>query len=56
MSTVTAVGLALVLLLGNAFFVASEFALVSARRTQIEPLAEEGSRFARTTLRAMENM
>jgi CBS domain containing-hemolysin-like protein len=56
MNTVTAVLLALVLLLGNAFFVAAEFALVSARRSQIEPRAEAGSRFARTTLRAMENM
>jgi magnesium and cobalt exporter, CNNM family len=56
MSTTTSVLLALFLLLGNAFFVASEFALVSARRTQIEPRAEEGSRLARTTLRAMENM
>jgi magnesium and cobalt exporter, CNNM family len=56
MSTTTAVLLAVLLLLGNAFFVASEFALVSARRTQIEPRAEEGSRFARTTLRAMEHM
>jgi CBS domain containing-hemolysin-like protein len=56
MSTTTSVALALFLLLGNAFFVAAEFALVSARRTQIEPRAEEGSRFARTTLRAMENM
>jgi CBS domain containing-hemolysin-like protein len=55
-STTTSVLLALVLLLGNAFFVAAEFALVSARRTQIEPRAEEGSRLARTTLRAMENM
>jgi CBS domain containing-hemolysin-like protein len=55
-STTTAVLLAVVLLLGNAFFVAAEFALVSARRTQIEPRAEEGSRLARTTLRAMENM
>ena len=34
----------------------AEFALVSARRTQIEPRAEAGSRMARTTLRAMENM
>ena len=38
------------LLLGNAFFVGAEFALVSARRTQIEPRAEAGSRMARTTL------
>src|SRR3954451_3472821 len=56
MSSSTAVLLAVFLLFGNAFFVAAEFALVSARRTQIEPLAEEGSRFARTTLRAMEHM
>ena len=56
MSTTTSVLLALFLLLGNAFFVAAEFALVSARRTQIEPRAEDGSRLARTTLRAMENM
>jgi CBS domain containing-hemolysin-like protein len=56
MSSGTAVVLAVLLLLGNAFFVAAEFALVSARRSQIEPRAEEGSRFARTTLRAMENM
>ena len=56
MSATTAIVLAIVLLFGNAFFVASEFALVSARRTQIEPRAEEGSRLARTTLRAMENM
>jgi CBS domain containing-hemolysin-like protein len=55
MSTGTAIILAILLLLGNAFFVAAEFALVSARRTQIEPRAE-GSRFARTTLRAMEHM
>ncbi|MDH2445255.1 hemolysin family protein [Amnibacterium sp. CER49] len=46
----------LVLLLGvNAFFVASEFAVISARRSQIEPLAEEGSRRARTALGAMEH-
>ena len=55
-NSITAILLAVVLLLGNAFFVAAEFALVSARRTQIEPLAEAGNRFARTTLRAMENM
>ncbi len=48
--------LSAVLLLGNAFFVASEFALISARRTQIEPRAEAGSALARTTLRAMENI
>lgn len=56
MSNLTALLLALVLLALNAFFVGAEFALVSARRSQIEPLAQEGSRMARTTLRAMENV
>lgn len=56
MSPLTAIGLAIVLLLGNAFFVGAEFALVSARRTQIEPLAQDGSRMARITLTAMENI
>jgi CBS domain containing-hemolysin-like protein len=44
------------LLLGNAFFVAAEFAVMSARRSQIEPLADEGVLRAQTTLRAMENV
>jgi CBS domain containing-hemolysin-like protein len=55
-TTTTSILLALLLLMGNAFFVAAEFALVAARRTQIEPRADAGSRVARTTLRAMENM
>lgn len=44
-----------VLLLGNAFFVGAEFAVISARRSQIEPLAERGSRRAKTALYAMEH-
>lgn len=56
MSGPTAILIAILLLLGNAFFVAAEFALVSARRSQIEPRAEAGSPFARTTLKAMENI
>ncbi|MCU1409506.1 MAG: HlyC/CorC family transporter [Rhodoglobus sp.] len=44
-----------VLLLVNAFFVASEFAVISARRSQIEPKAEAGSRAAKTALWAMEH-
>ena len=56
MSTTAALWLGLVLLLGNAFFVGAEFALVSARRTKVEPKAAEGSRVARTTLRAMEQL
>ncbi|EON24034.1 MULTISPECIES: hemolysin family protein [Nocardioides] len=48
--------LAVVLLAFNAFFVGAEFALLSARRSQIEPRAQEGSRSARTALRAMEHV
>jgi CBS domain containing-hemolysin-like protein len=44
-----------VLLIVNAFFVAAEFAVISARRSQIEPLAEKGKRSARTALFAMEH-
>jgi CBS domain containing-hemolysin-like protein len=44
-----------VLLLANAFFVASEFAVISARRSQIEPAAERGKRSAKTALWAMEH-
>jgi CBS domain containing-hemolysin-like protein len=56
MSDSVAIGLALGLLAANAFFVGAEFALISARRSQIEPRAQAGSRMARTTLRAMENV
>lgn len=48
--------LTLALLLANGFFVGAEFALVSARRSVVEPMAETGSRRARTTLRAMERI
>lgn len=44
-----------VLLLVNAFFVGAEFAVISARRSQIEPRAEAGSKRAKTALFAMEN-
>ncbi len=43
-----------VLLLINAFFVGAEFAVVAARRSQIEPRAEAGSWSARLALSAME--
>jgi CBS domain containing-hemolysin-like protein len=45
-----------VLLLANAFFVGAEFAVISARRAQIEPRAEAGSRPAKLTIKAMENV
>jgi len=44
-----------VLLAANAFFVGAEFAVISARRSQIEPLAEAGRRSAKTALWAMEH-
>jgi CBS domain containing-hemolysin-like protein len=44
-----------VLLLANAFFVGAEFAVISARRSQIEPLAEQGKASAKTALWAMEH-
>lgn len=44
-----------VLLAVNAFFVGAEFAVISARRSAIEPRAAEGSRAAKTTLWAMEH-
>lgn len=56
MSDLGGVLVAVLLLALNAFFVGAEFALISARRSQIEPRAQQGSRVARTTLRAMENV
>jgi CBS domain containing-hemolysin-like protein len=56
MSDYTALLVAVGLLAANAFFVGAEFALVSARRAQIEPRAAEGSRAARTTIKAMEQV
>ncbi|GAA4365026.1 hemolysin family protein [Nocardioides caricicola] len=56
MSDSAAIVLAVLLLGFNAFFVGAEFALISARRSQIEPRAQAGSRMARTTLRAMEHV
>jgi len=56
MSTGAALTLSVFLLAANAFFVGAEFALISARRTVIEPKALAGSWAARVTLRAMENV
>jgi len=44
-----------VLLAGNAFFVGAEFAVIAAKRSQIEPLADAGHKRAKTSLYAMEN-
>jgi CBS domain containing-hemolysin-like protein len=56
MSDALGLSLTVVLLLLNGFFVGAEFALISARRSIIEPKAAAGSRAARITLRAMENV
>lgn len=47
---------ALLLVLANGFFVGAEFALVSVRRSQIEPLAAGGSSRARQVLHGLENL
>jgi len=55
-SDVLGVLLMLVLLALNAFFVGSEFALISARRDRLEALAEQGKKSAVTVIRAGEHL
>ncbi|WP_327238063.1 hemolysin family protein [Streptomyces sp. NBC_01317] len=43
-------------LLTNAFFVGAEFALISVRRSQIEPAALKGGRRAKTTLWGLQHL
>jgi putative hemolysin len=45
----------LLLVLGNAFFVAAEYALVTARRSRLNELAASGNRRARIALRIMDS-
>ncbi|MER6065071.1 hemolysin family protein [Streptomyces sp. NPDC001792] len=40
----------------NAFFVGAEFALISVRRSQVEPLAQEGDRRARSVLWGLQHV
>ncbi|MFC0673436.1 hemolysin family protein [Brachybacterium hainanense] len=56
MSDTAALLLGLAMLIGNAFFVGAEFAVMSARRSQLEPLAEKGTPGARTALWAVEHV
>jgi CBS domain containing-hemolysin-like protein len=56
MNDLLGVLLTVVLLAANAFFVAAEFALISARRDRLEALAEQGKRSAITVIRAGENL
>lgn len=56
MGDVVSVVLTVVLIVGNGFFVAAEFALISARRDRLEALAEQGRRSAVTVIRAGEQL
>ncbi|HLR47168.1 MAG TPA: CNNM domain-containing protein, partial [Deinococcales bacterium] len=51
----TALTVVVALTLVNAFYVATEFALVGARRTRMSELADEGSGTARVILRILED-
>ena len=55
-SDIFGVLLTIVLLAANAFFVGSEFALISARRDRLEALAEQGKKRAVTVMRAGEQL
>ena len=47
--------LSLILLLGNAFFVAAEYGLVGVRRSKIETLSNKGNRSAKRVLKALDD-
>jgi CBS domain containing-hemolysin-like protein len=49
-------GVVVFLVLANAFFVAAEFALVSARRSRIDQMAAEGDRLAKAAQSAIKNL
>ncbi|HSF61984.1 MAG TPA: hemolysin family protein [Gaiellaceae bacterium] len=55
MSTPLRLIIVLLLVLGNAIFVAAEYALVTGRRSRLEERAERGGRGARTALRLMDD-
>ncbi len=54
--TVLQLAIGALTLLTNAFFVGAEFALVSVRRSQIEPRAQQGDKRAKMTLWALEHI
>ena len=56
MSHAVALWLSLFLLLGNAFFVGAEFAVMTARRARLEPLAAAGVKRAKVSLEALEQV
>ncbi|MBV7364083.1 hemolysin family protein [Actinomycetaceae bacterium TAE3-ERU4] len=56
MSIFGGIVITVLLLAANAFFVAAEFAVMSARRAQIEPMVEQGRRGAQLSLWALEHV
>jgi CBS domain containing-hemolysin-like protein len=56
MNSVWAILLAILLIALNAFFVAAEFSMISARRDRLEALAEQGRASAVTVIRAGEQL
>ena len=56
MSPVLGLSLTVVFLLVNAYFVAAEFAVTSSRRSQLEPLANDGVRGAKQAMYALEHV
>ena len=55
MSTPLRILVVVLLVLGNAIFVAAEYALVTGRRSRLEERAQRGGRGARTALRLMDD-
>jgi putative hemolysin len=55
MSTPLRILVVLLLVLGNAIFVAAEYALVTSRRSRLEERAQRGGRGAKTALRLMDD-
>ncbi|MBT1192701.1 hemolysin family protein [Rhodococcoides kroppenstedtii] len=56
MGDVAAVGLAVILLLLNAFFVGAEFSLISARRDRLDSLVAQGKKRAAVVIEAGQNL
>lgn len=54
--SVSRAAISLFLILGNAFFVMAEYALVSCRKNQLETLARRGNRVARQVVDALNNV
>ncbi|WP_435300549.1 hemolysin family protein [Timonella sp. A28] len=56
MSNEVAIFIGVLLLAANAYFVGAEFAILSARRSAMEPLAASGDKRAKTVIWAMEHV